>query len=332
MPHPPAIRALRDTLELQSAAERFFGALARRATDPAARTLLQDLTRIEHLLTLDVERTAASLSDQALPAPTGRAADVKTAPAWGLVPEPSFDQVLAVALTCCQRAADHHRVVAARLEGPTSAYLRDLADSEAERAARLEVALDREVRARFAGHRPDDVLNETLDAALRAGKRFEALARRIHKPQTAWFLRGMVDVCSLHATSIRALVKDARRLHETERWFDDLLTATLPVHDGRVEDLGFPSALRMAMHAEQRASLVHDMQARAFSGTIRTGLTAVAEAEHRYAVTISSVIERLVAEERERADQDASRKRSGTRPTPDQDPPGSKRTLRLVVG
>ena len=37
----------------------------------------------------------------------------------------------------------------------------------------------------------------------------------------------------------------------------------------------------------------------------------VAEAEHRYAATISSVLERLVAEQQERHEQDSRRKRTG---------------------
>jgi len=323
MPISPSVRAIRDVLELQSAAERFFGALARRVSDPATRALLEAFTRDEHQLVLDVRQAADAWVKGPVPEPTGRAADVKTAPAWGLVSEPTFDHVLAIAVDCLRRAASHHEQAAATVAGPVSVLLREMAASQGARASKLEVSLDREVRARFAGHAREDVLNETLDAVVRAGDRFRLLARRCPKQRTASFLAGMVEVCSLHATSVRALVADVRALREADRAHEDLLAPTMPIFDGGIDALDFLAAMRMAMHAEQRASLVHGMQARAFSGEIRDGLERVAEAESGYASTISTVLDRVVEHEEDR-------KRSGIQASPEL--PGRKRTLRLVVG
>ena len=323
MPISPSVRAIRDVLELQGAAERFFDALARRVSDPATRALLEAFTRDEHQLVLDVRDAADSLAEGPLPEPTGRAADVKTAPAWGLVSEPAFDHVLAIAVDCLRRAASHHEQAATKVAGPVSVFLREMAESQGARASKLDVSLGREVRARFAGHAPEDVLNETFDAAVRAGDRFRLLARRCPKRRTASFLAGMAEVCSLHATSVRALVADVRALRDVDRVHDDLLGPTLPIFDGSIDALDFQAAMRMAMHAEQRAALVHGMQARAFSGEIREGLERVAEAESGYAATISTVLDRVVEHEEDR-------KRSGIQASPEL--PGRKRTLRLVVG
>lgn len=300
MTKPILTRALRDTLELQSAAARFFGALAQRASVPTTRKLLLDFARVEQLLALEVEAMTSQLTDAALPDRANtRVAGIKTAPEWSAVQEPTFEQSIAIALDCTRRAFHHHTDTAHRLDGRPSSFFLNLAQSEQERASMLDSVLAKRLAKLIEGHDVSVVFAETLDTVRRAGKAYARMAARTSRARTREFLKGMVEVCSLHAANIQAFVPHARELDERDRVFDDLLSVCLPVLDGPLVELDFISAMRMAMEAQKRAALVHGMLARVLDGDEAQQLLDVAEAERRHAATIASVLDRMAPEAEE---------------------------------
>jgi rubrerythrin len=289
-------RALRDTLELQSASARFFGDLARQASNPDTRKLLFDFARVEQLLVLQVDSMAEQFSATPLPPRCDpRIPGIKTAPEWSSVPSLSVEQAIAVALDCTRRAFHHHTAMAMKFDGPAGDVFLTLAQADEDRARMFESALDRRLAELAASHPVDRVIVETLDAVRKAGKAYSRMAKRTSRAQTRQFLEGMVEVCALHAASIQTLVREPREL-ETDSLFEGLVSATCPSLECSIDDLEFASAMRMAMSAQKRAALVHGMLARAFPGEESQRLLDIADAERRHAATIASVLDRLTPE------------------------------------
>jgi len=297
MNKPMLTRAVRDTIELQSAAARFFSELARQATDPSARKLLLDIARIEQLLALDVESKVSQLTSAPLPERANtRVSGIKTAPEWAAVRTITIEQAIAVAFDCTRRAFHHHADMASKFEGRASDFFLQLAQADEDRAMMLERALDQRLADFAATHHEGQIVAATLDAVRRAGKAYSRIAKRTTRARTREFLKGMVEVCSLHAANIQGRVHDAVVFEEDDPAFEGLISATSPTLDRNVDDLAFESAMRMAMNAQKRAALVHGIQARAFPGETAQLFFDIAEAERRHAATIASVLDRMAPE------------------------------------
>jgi rubrerythrin len=286
---------LRDTLEMQSAAARFFGEIARQASVPESRKLLLDLARIEQLLSLEIDTMAAQLVEAPLPSRfSTKIAGTKTAPEWTHVRLITHEQCLAVALDCTRRASHFFVDLAAHLDGPALHFFLTLAQSHEDRALMLEASLDLKLRELAARHAVKRILAATLGAVRRAGSAYGWLVRRTSRARTREFLRGMQEVCGLQAAGIQGLLGDAA-IEAEDPVLECLATATLPILDGPVEDLDFEAALRAAMHAQKRAALVHEMLARPFAGDAAQRLLQLAGAERRHAATVAAVLDRLHA-------------------------------------
>ncbi len=340
---PMIPRDLRNSLQLESEAARFFSALAHRATDRVARSLLLDFARIEQLLALELDSSISQLVSVDLPARAQPAvARIKTAPEWAAVPGITVEQAIAVALDCTRRSFHHHAELAAKHEGRVGTFFLTIAQADHDRSTMLERVLDDKLAALAEQRGLDQMLSGALLASRRAGKLYERLARRTTRARTSEFLRGMVEVCALHAASIQRLLREALDEEDDDSAIGGLSAATIPVLEGSVEDLAFESALRMAMHAQKRAALVHGMQTRAFPGQEGAALLDIAEAERKHAATIASVLDRLASDaddldfEPASPYADAPRESwtcpasnsSGDESAPDQNPP----SLRLVAG
>jgi rubrerythrin len=291
---PPALaRALRDTLDMQSASALFLGELARHATVPDARKLLFDLARIEQMLSLEVDAMVGQLTDSPLPdRPSKHIVGIKTAPEWSHLRLITYEQAITMALDCTRRAAHFLTDMAAQLDGPALDFFLTLAQSDEDRAAMLETSLDRRLKELTAGQDVRRVLAETLDAVRHAGRAYAWIARRTSRARTREFLEGMQEVCALHAANIQGLMGDTP-IDVEDPVFEGLAAATSPALDCPVEDLDFEAALRMAMHAQKRAALVHGMLARAFPGEEAQQLLDIADAERRHAATVASVLDRI---------------------------------------
>ncbi len=295
---PPALaRALRDTLDMQSASALFFGELARQATVAEARKLLFDLARIEQLLSLEIDAMVGQLTDTPLPdRPSKHIVGIKTAPEWSSLKLITYEQAIVVALDCTRRAAHFLTDMAAQLDGPALDFFLTLAQSHEDRAAMLERSLDRRLRELTAGQNVRRVLAETLDAVRHAGKAYAWIARRTSRARTRDFLEGMQEVCALHAANIQSMMGDTAN-NVQDPVFEGLAAATAPTPDCPVEDLDFEAALRMAMHAQKRAALVHGMLARAFPGDAAQQLLDIADAERRHAATVAAVLDRIAPQD-----------------------------------
>lgn len=335
-------RVLRDALEMQSAAARFFGQLAHKATDPKARKLLVDLARVEQLLTIEVDAMSGQLGQIPLSERIDpRVLRIKTAPEWEGFEAITVEQAMAVAFDCNRRAYRHHAEAASRFDGPVADFFLTLAQADLDRASMLERTLDRHLAEVAAQNTIEQVLVETLAAVRQAGKVYGRLAKRTERARTREFLKGMVEVCSLHAANIQRLVGESEEPTEDEPVFEGLIQATTPCLTGRVEDLDFESAMRMAMNAQKRAALLHGLQARAFPGEQAEMLLEIAEAERRHAATIASVLDRLAPDEEQGELEPASPlanapRESWTCPAPDRDKleqaDAASPSLRLVAG
>ncbi len=286
-------RGLRDTVEMQSASARFLSELARQATVPEARKLLLELARIEQLLSLEIDVKVAQLVEAPLPARASPgAANIKTAPEWAHLELITYEQAIAVTLDCTRRSILFLTDMANRFDGPTLDFFLMLAQSDEDRAAMLERALNRRLAELTIGHDIRRVLVEIHDAARRAAKAYAWIGRRTMRPRAQEFLQGMQEVCALHAANIQSMLGNMDHLSD-DPVFEGLAAATLSTLDGDVEGLDFQAALRIAMHAQQRTALVHGMYARAFRGEEAQQLLDIADAERRQAATIASVLERL---------------------------------------
>lgn len=290
-------RALRDTLEVQSASARFFSELATHASNPDTQKLLFDFSHVEQLLTVQVDSMVGKLLPGALPAHADpRIAGIKTAPEWSSLPNLSVEQAIAVALDCTRRAFHHHTDMAMKFDGPAGDFFLSLAQADEDRAKMFEGALDRRLAEVAAAHTVDHVIVETLGAVRHAGKVYSRMAKRTSRARTRQFLEGMVEVCGLHAASIQGLVREPLEGDHADPAFEGIVAATCPVLDGSIDDLEFTSAMRMAMDAQKRAALVHGMLARAYPGEESHRLLDIADAERRHAATIASVLDRLSPE------------------------------------
>lgn len=334
-------RALRDTLEVQSASARFFHELATQSKNPDTQKLLVDFSHVEQLLALQVESMVGRILPGPLPARADpRIAGIKTAPEWSRLPELTVEQAIAIALDCTRRAFHHHTDMAMKFDGRAGDYFLSLAQADEDRAKMLEGALVRRLAEVAEAHPVDHVIVETLEAVRRAGKVYSRMAKRTSRARTRQFLEGMVEVCSLHAASIQGLVMAPPESHHDDPAFEGIVAATCPVLDCSIDDLEFPSAMRMAMDAQKRAALVHGMLARAYPGEEAHRLLDIADAERRHAATIASVLDRLAPAVDEFEAEGASPlahapRQSWTCPavpvTEDEDEPAPP-SLRLVAG
>ena len=291
MSNPKPGQALRDTIEMQSAAARFYGALASRSTDAAATKLLHDLARVEQLVALEIEKKTSQLWSGSLPSfATPSVPSIKTAPEWESF-SLSEDRALALALDCTMRAAHYHRAVAAELDGQAAEFFEALGTSETQRANMLRNALRAQLE-HMAGERSlAQALADTLVSVRRASKRYEQLATSADGARTRTFLLGMVDVCVLHAAEIERnageLLGDDTGPAEGD---DTIGVAVQGQSDGTID---LETAMRLASDAQKRAALLHGMLAHAYPGEGASLLYEVAEAERKHARTIGAVLDRL---------------------------------------
>jgi rubrerythrin len=140
-------QALRNAIEVERAAARFYGKLAALATQAEARSFLERLVVEETAHAEALAAKSAELVDGALPERADwRFETVETVPDWTLADDISFEQALQLALEAEQSAELFYDALASSTTGPVSEFFQNVARNEAQHV--------QAVAALIAKHRP----------------------------------------------------------------------------------------------------------------------------------------------------------------------------------
>lgn len=125
-------QALRNAIEVERAAARFYGKLAARTKQPEARAFLERLVGEETSHAVALEAKSRELVDGALPEhPDWHFENIETVPDWTLADDVSFEQALQVALEAEQSAELFYDALAGTTTGAVSEFFQNVARNEA---------------------------------------------------------------------------------------------------------------------------------------------------------------------------------------------------------
>jgi rubrerythrin len=138
-------QAIRNAIEVELAAARFYENLAERTTDPASRSFLLELREEELGHARAIETFGKTLTDDPIPQEAaGHCEIVETSPTWWHASDVSYRQALRVALESERGAAVYYAALA-------SSAPSDRVRSFFERLAETEQGHVRKIRALVAG-------------------------------------------------------------------------------------------------------------------------------------------------------------------------------------
>ncbi|HEY3355953.1 MAG TPA: ferritin family protein [Polyangia bacterium] len=136
-------QALRNAVETELAAERYYRRLAAHTTDPDARLFLLGMADEEHEHAAELERFGVTVAVE-LP---GRADPNvhlgETAPGWAHHEGTTLDQALRIALEAENNAALYYDALAGTATGAVADFFRRLVANEEDHAARLRAMIAR---------------------------------------------------------------------------------------------------------------------------------------------------------------------------------------------
>ena len=132
-------QALRNAIEAEYAASRFYRLLAESTRDHEARAFLDGMAAVEVEHAHAIEVQAMSLVEGRLPNHADSIIDViETVPTWKFVDDISFDAALEIARAAELQAELYYDAMADSLTGTARAFFRDLARLEAQHAKVIE--------------------------------------------------------------------------------------------------------------------------------------------------------------------------------------------------
>ena len=138
-------QAIRNAIEVELAAARFYENLAERTTDPASRSFLLELREEELGHARAIETFGKTLTDDPIPQEAaGHCEIVETSPTWWHASDVSYRQALRVALESERGAAVYYAALAS--SAPSDRVRRFY-----DRLAETEQGHVRKIRARIAG-------------------------------------------------------------------------------------------------------------------------------------------------------------------------------------
>ena len=131
-------QAIRNAVEAEMAAARFYRLLAQSTEDPESRAFLEDMAVQEVSHAQAIEKAGEKLIAEGLPEhAVGRVEVVETLPSWRFVDDLTLDQAYEVAITAERQAALYYDAFADSLEGSVAAFFRQLAKQEEEHEQEL---------------------------------------------------------------------------------------------------------------------------------------------------------------------------------------------------
>jgi rubrerythrin len=137
-------QALRNAIEVERGAARFYERLAQQAKEPEAKQFLEQMTREEIGHAAALEHKSRELGVE-LPAQADwRYDSVETVPDWTLADDITLEQALAVALEAEQHAELFYDAIAETAgSGPAADFLRGVARAEAQHVQALSTRIAR---------------------------------------------------------------------------------------------------------------------------------------------------------------------------------------------
>lgn len=132
-------QAIRNAIDAELAACRFYQLLSESTSDPTAREFLQDMAaaETEHAQAIRVQSEA--LFRGPLPAQADSLVEViETVPDWKYVDDVTFDESLRIARTAEVQASLYYDAIADSLTGASQTFFRDLARTEEDHARLID--------------------------------------------------------------------------------------------------------------------------------------------------------------------------------------------------
>jgi rubrerythrin len=136
-------QAVRNAIETENAAERFYAGLAARTDDGDARHFLEDMSAQEGEHAASLERFAATLEEQAPGSADIDLGVVETGPDWLDDASLSFTEALTLALRSEEKAQGAYAGLAVSCEAPPiRRFFAEMAEAERKHAEQLSDILD----------------------------------------------------------------------------------------------------------------------------------------------------------------------------------------------
>lgn len=134
-----AAQAIRNAIEAELAASRFYRLLAASTVDDEARAFLEEMSQaeLEHAEAIDKHRL--KLVQDPLPSTVDSKVEViETVPNWKYVDDISFDEALEVAKTAEIQACMYYDAIADNLAGELQEFFRELSRTEQQHARLID--------------------------------------------------------------------------------------------------------------------------------------------------------------------------------------------------
>ncbi|MFW5739137.1 MAG: ferritin family protein [Myxococcota bacterium] len=137
-------QAIRNSIEAERAAARFYQLLAESTEDPEAKIFLEQMRDDEVQHARAIEAMAKEISNKDLPVRAdGGCEKIETAPEWKYVDHIDYLSALRVALESERSAVLYYSAVAEAFTGKQKAFFEDLAATEETHAKRISEILAR---------------------------------------------------------------------------------------------------------------------------------------------------------------------------------------------
>lgn len=135
-------QAVRNSLEAERAAERFYRLLAKSTEDQAARSFLHKMAALEEAHAQTIEQMALELRTGKLPSrPDDNVELIETAPAWADLDNISLDEAMEIALENERHAALYYGALADATQGKLHALFQQITGDENRHAEAISGAI-----------------------------------------------------------------------------------------------------------------------------------------------------------------------------------------------
>lgn len=139
-------QAIRNSIEAELAAARFYDLLAGSTNDPEARLFLEQMREDEVKHAKAIEELSKRVIDTSLPIRAQPGCElIETAPAWRFADDVDYVSALRVALEAEQSAALYYSAIAEAFTGEHKKFFEDLSATEELHAERIQKVLERVV-------------------------------------------------------------------------------------------------------------------------------------------------------------------------------------------
>lgn len=136
-------QAIRNAIEIERAAARFYAQLVDKAADDKTRDFLQDMCQQEEAHARVIQEMGDKINGGDLPAhPDDRIQGVETAPDWTYAESIELVQALNLAIEAENNASLYYDAMADSTQGEVAQFFRDLTITEEQHAQKLREFLE----------------------------------------------------------------------------------------------------------------------------------------------------------------------------------------------